>query len=183
MPSQEFASTLSDIIFSQIFEVFWQLRFFFAIPFLILFAKLAARLLENQFVYASGIEQIDKMGGEDFERYLQHIFKKRGYTVKRTRYRGDYGADLVVAKGGLTTVIQAKRYKRNVGVKAVQEVLASKGYYRCQAAAVLTNSLYTQQARRLAKANDVILWDRNDLARFMKEAGKPEEKLPQQPAA
>lgn len=176
-------NSMYTAMFSQFFEVLWQFRFFLALPFLILFARLAVRLLMNQFVYASGIEQIDKLNGEDFERYLQHIFKKRGYSVKRTSYRGDYGADLVVSKGGVTTVIQAKRYKRNVGVKAVQEVLASKGYYRCQAAAVLTNSLYTQQARRLAKANDVILWDRNDLARFMKEAGKPEEKLPKPTAA
>lgn len=59
--------------------------------------------------------------------------------------------------------IQAKRFKRKVGIKAIQEAVAAKGYYDCSQAMVVTNSFYTLQAVKLAKANDVQLWDRNDL--------------------
>ena len=113
----------------------------------------------------SGINDIDKMDGKTFEKYLEVLFKKLGYRVERTRYVGDYGADLVVWKNGIKTVIQAKRYKNKVGVKAIQEAVAAKGYYQCDEAMVVTNSFYTKQAEKLAQANEVKLWNRDDLVR------------------
>lgn len=132
---------------------------------LIVLGKLAWRAYEMQRLARSGLDDIDRMDGKVFEKYLEAVFRKRGYKVLRTRYVGDYGADLVIEKDGLKTVVQAKRHKGKVGVKAVQEVVASKGYYDCDRAMVVTNSLYTDQARELAKANGVELWDRDDLIR------------------
>ena len=73
-----------------------------------------------------------------------------GYSVEVTRYRGDYGADLVVRKGGQKTAVQAKRWKKRVGLKAVQEAVAAKAMYGCDHALVVANREFTQQARRLA---------------------------------
>jgi restriction system protein len=111
----------------------------------------------------SGIDDIDKMGGRVFEQYLEVLFERRGYKVERTKFVGDFGGDLVLRKDGTKTVVQAKRYTKNVGVKAVQEVVAAKGYYDCDAAMVVTNSTYTNQARELARKNNVDLWDRERL--------------------
>ncbi|MDD4562692.1 MAG: restriction endonuclease, partial [Syntrophomonadaceae bacterium] len=130
---------------------------------------LAGKLLYNLYqmrrLSQSGINDIDKMDGKTFEKYLEVLFKKLGYRVERTRYVGDYGADLVVWKNGIKTVIQAKRYKNKVGVKAIQEAVAAKGYYQCDEAMVVTNSFYTKQAEKLAQANEVKLWNRDDLVR------------------
>jgi restriction system protein len=115
----------------------------------------------------SGIDQIDKMNGKEFEKYLEVLFEKLGFRVERTRYTGDFGADLVTAKDGVKTVIQAKRHKSKVGVKAIQEAVASKGFYGCTKAIVVTNSYFTTQAKRLAESNDVLLWDRKALAQAM----------------
>lgn len=130
-------------------------------------------LREKRELSKSGIDQIDTMSGHGFEKYLEVLFEKLGYRVERTRYIGDYGADLVTRKDGVKTVIQAKRYKKKVGVKAVQEAVASKGYYGCEKAMVVTNSYFTAQARRLASSNDVTLWDRKDLARAMTSMSLP----------
>ncbi|MDW7674672.1 MAG: restriction endonuclease [Bacillota bacterium] len=111
----------------------------------------------------SGILEIDKMSGKTFEKYLEALFEKLGYQVERTRYVGDYGADLITYYNGVKTVIQAKRYKGKVGIKAIQEAVAAKGYYDCSAVMVVTNSYYTKQAYNLAKANSVELWNRTDL--------------------
>lgn len=137
--------------------------------FLLVFAivKLLIRLWEMKRLADSGLNDIDIMDGKTFEKYLEALFKKLGYKVERTRYVGDYGADLVVRKNGIKTVIQAKRYKKNVGVKAIQEAVAAKGYYSCEKAMVVTNSLYTKQAVELARRNDVQLWDRNDLVKAL----------------
>jgi restriction system protein len=103
------------------------------------------------------------LNGEDFERYLEILFKKLGYQVRRTPYQGDYGADLILRRGDEDISVQAKRYNRAVGVKAVQEAVTAKDYYGCNKAMVVTNSYFSRQARTLAKANSVELWDRNEL--------------------
>jgi len=111
----------------------------------------------------SGISEIDQMSGLEFEQYLEWLFRKLGYNVERTKYQSDYGADLVVSRGGMKTAIQAKRSKRKVGNKAVQEAVASAGHYRCQQSMVVTNSFFTRPAIELARDNKVELWDRNRL--------------------
>lgn len=70
----------------------------------------------------SGIAEIDKMDGVQFEQYLGHLFRSQGYKAEVTKAAGGYGADLVLSKDGKRIVVQAKRYSKNVGLKAVQEV-------------------------------------------------------------
>lgn len=139
--------------------------------FAIILAPLAVKLIYDMYrmqrLARSGINDIDKMDGKTFEKYLEVLFNKLGYRVERTRYVGDYGADLVVWKNRIKTVIQAKRYKNKVGVKAIQEAVAAKGYYQCDEAMVVTNSFYTKQAEKLAQANGVKLWDRDDLVKAL----------------
>jgi restriction system protein len=125
--------------------------------------KLAYQLYRLRRLSRSGIAEIDRMDGQTFETFLGTLFRRLGYAVEITRYRGDYGADLVVARNGKRTAVQAKRWSKRVGVKAVQEAVAAKGYYNCDAALVVANREFTQQARRLAHANKVELWDRDVL--------------------
>ena len=130
---------------------------------LMLVIKVGVYIYKTHRFAKSGIADIDKLSGKDFEQYLEIFFKKLGYQVKRTPYQGDYGADLVLRQGDEKTVVQAKRYNRSVGVKAVQEAVASKEYYQCNKAMVVTNSYFSRQAVALAKANRVELWDRDEL--------------------
>jgi restriction system protein len=111
----------------------------------------------------SGISEIDAMDGLLFEKRMALLFRGLGYSVEQTRARGDYGADLVIEMGGARAVVQAKRWTKSVGVKAVQEAVAAKAMYRCSEAMVVTNSHFTPQARTLASANEVELWDRERL--------------------
>lgn len=134
-----------------------------ALLLLLILGKVIYRWYEAKHLAGSGILEIDKMDGKTFEKYLEVLFKKLGYRVERTRYIGDYGADLVTVKNGIKTIIQAKRHKGKVGINAIQEAVAAKGYYECSAAMVVTNSIYTKQAQELARANGVKLWDRNRL--------------------
>lgn len=63
----------------------------------------------------------------------------------------------------VASAVQVKRYHRHVGVKAVQETVAAKQVYNCTHAMVITNSTFSSQARTLARANQVELWDRDRL--------------------
>jgi restriction system protein len=139
-------------------------------PYLLILAgiallKYAWRLHERQKLAALGIDGIDTLTGREFEKYLDVLFTQKGYRVELTPSQGDWGADHILEKDGVRTAVQAKRYKGNVGVKAVQEAAAAKGKYRCTNAMVVTNSFYTKAARELAAANGVELWDRDKLKR------------------
>lgn len=105
------------------------------------------------------------MSGEEFEHYLGFLFTKLGYKTKVTQLSGDYGADLVIKKDGIKTVVQAKRYRNKVNNKAIQEIVASKtkSVYRADKSMCVTNSYYTKPAIELAGANDVELWNRGRL--------------------
>lgn len=127
---------------------------------LVALAKFAWRAYQLHRLSKSGIAEIDQMSGHRFEEYLGTLFRRLGYDVELTRRHGDYGADLVVTKGKTRTAVQAKRWSKRVGVKAVQEAVASKGMYGCDQALVVANREFTQQAQRLARANKVELWGR-----------------------
>ena len=49
----------------------------------------------------------------------------------------------------------------------MQEVLAAKGHYKATKAMVVTTGTFTQQALRLARENQVEMWDRHVLANEM----------------
>ncbi|WP_449355689.1 restriction endonuclease [Virgibacillus natechei] len=116
----------------------------------------------------SGIKDIDRMQGYQFEAYLKVLFKELGYRPIVTQKSGDYGAD-VVLKGRNKIVIQAKRYgyKHNVSMDAVREVLAAMFFYKADEAWVITNSFFTKQAKTLAKACGVTLLNRYELEKFI----------------
>ncbi|GMU21383.1 MAG: hypothetical protein AMXMBFR13_14760 [Phycisphaerae bacterium] len=158
----------------------WWLWAFVAV---VVLGKLMLFLLERRRLLRSGIGDIDQMDGLTFEKYLQVLFEKLGYVVERTKYQGDFGADLVVRKDREKTAVQVKRSRQRVGVKAIQEIVAAKGHYRCDRAMVATNSVFTRQARDLARSNQVKLWDRKDLIAALLSIGGVAVDAPSLPTA
>lgn len=132
--------------------------------------KVANKFYQEQLKTYNNItlKQIDKMTGEQFELFLANLFTKAGYTVRSTPTTGDYGADLLLFSGTSLTVVQAKRSSSNVGVSAVQEVVASKPIYSADHAIVVSNAEFTSQAKTLAQANGVQLIGRQDLANLVR---------------
>ena len=116
-------------------------------------------------------EEIDTMSGTEFEDFMAEILHRSGIEVlELTKASGDFGADIIVMHEGERTAVQCKRYSRPIGVKAVQEAVSAKDYYKCTKAAVITNSTFTRQAVELAAESGVILWDREAVYGFMTAA-------------
>ena len=117
----------------------------------------------------SGILEVDKMSGVQFEKFLMLRYRSMGYIVKETPVSGDFGADLVLHKNSKKIVVQAKRYSKSVGLKAVQEVNSAKPHYKADEAWVVTNNYYTNAAKQLAETNDVKLINRDQLIEILSE--------------
>jgi restriction system protein len=136
----------------------------------ILVVRVAVRIARQRRLARSGIYDIDRMDGRTFEHYLRTMFARHGYKVEVTKYRGDFGADLILRRDGSKVAVQAKRASKNVGVRAIQEAVAAKGYYDADTAMVVTNRDYTAQAKVLARKNGVVLCDRERLISMLLKA-------------
>jgi len=109
------------------------------------------------------IDDIDLMDGKEFEEYIAKLFTKMGYEAEVTKASNDQGIDVIAKKDGTSIGIQAKRYSGTVGNSAVQEAVGGKAMYKVDKVMVITNNEFTSGAKKLAQANDVVLWDRNIL--------------------
>ena len=97
--------------------------------------------------------------GEDFENYIKELIQEniKDVTVELTPKTGDQGADLIVCGPNAKIAVQAKYFSGKVGNAAVQEGAAAKSYYHADLSIVVTNSEYTDSARRLAAKTDTVL--------------------------
>lgn len=104
---------------------------------------------------------MDEMEGHDFEYYCADLLKKQGFIdVEVTRGSGDFGADILAEKDGITYAVQCKCYDKPIGVKAVQEIYAGRDFYDRMVGVVMTNQYFTQPAVELAQKLKIMLWDR-----------------------
>jgi len=160
----EFLIILGIVLFVLLRDYFW---YVVAVGSIIPAFYLYKRWSKKQAIRKSGIKEIDAMTGIDFEKRLEVMFGDLGYKVKRTPPSGDFGADLVLENRKGRTVVQAKRYSKPVGVKAIQEVIGSIAFYKATNALVVTNIYFTPQAEKLAQSNGVELWDRDKLIKTL----------------
>lgn len=123
---------------------------------------------KNVYIHTD-LKKVDSLSGEEFEYFIKAHLEKQGYRADTTKRSHDYGCDLIVRKNNTTIVLQAKRHKSDIGIKAVQEILGAKNYYRADKAIVATNRFFTKPARELAKSAGIILWNRNEIEHIMNE--------------
>ena len=141
--------------------------FCFLVVVILIGIKFGSRAVKRHKYLNSPLAAVDHMTGVEFERYLKAHFENLGYKVKLTADTGDFGADLVCKKDGETTIVQAKRYKKQVGIEAIQQIAAARAYYKADKLMVVTNSFFTRAAKELASSNNVELWDRNSINKLL----------------
>ncbi|MCI8692372.1 MAG: restriction endonuclease [Lachnospiraceae bacterium] len=123
-------------------------------------------------------DKLDQMEGHDFEYAIADLLRHNGYRdVQVTQGSGDYGIDILARRKNVKYAIQCKRYKKPVGVKAVQEAGLGTDFYHCDAAAVITNSSFTKQAQTLAQNTGVRLWDRTFIEELISNYDEEYDKI------
>ena len=124
------------------------------------------------------IEDADALESAFFEAFAAALFQAQEYRVELTPVSGDKGADVVAFHSQEETnasLIQVKQRKEGSkpGGDAVDEILAAKPFYEEKYGAgfqlvIVTNREFTKQARRHAKANDVLMHERKWLKQSLK---------------
>lgn len=110
------------------------------------------------------LKDIDAMDGVSFERYVAQLLIEQGYVNVSLTEHYDYGVDIIADKDGVRWGIQVKRYSGLVKAEAVRQVVTGLRLYGCDRAMVITNSTYSNVARRLAEGNDCVLIDRSGIS-------------------
>lgn len=121
---------------------------------------------------AIALSAVDTMDGLEFERYLADLLKRRGYTDISLTEKYDLGVDIIAKKDGVIWGIQAKRYSGSVKAEAIRQAYTALNRYHCNRAMVITNSVYSRQAKLLAADNNVVLIDRQTLSEWIYVASK-----------
>lgn len=95
-----------------------------------------------------------------YEEYVALYLQKLGYkNVRTTKASGDFGADVLCENAkGIKICVQCKHYSKPIGVKAVQEVISAREYYKCQEAWVCASNTYTPSAYEMASKTGVKLY-------------------------
>ncbi|MCD7802672.1 MAG: restriction endonuclease [Clostridiales bacterium] len=97
-----------------------------------------------------------EMDGVEYETYVAELLRRQGFRdITFTPRTGDFGVDLLATHGRNRYAIQCKYYSGAVGGAAVQEAVAGMAYYDCERGMVVTNSVLTEGARELARANGI----------------------------
>ena len=113
------------------------------------------------------------MSPNEFEKFCASRLKRNGWETYVTKASGDQGADVIAERNSVRIVLQCKLYSSPVGNAAVQEVVAAKAHEKAHWAGVVTNSTYTESAKRLAKSNKVLLLHYADLDILNDLLGEP----------
>ena len=152
------------ILFLMLYVLSWHLGIGWDIALEILLLCFLAAAFSDQTESSKPHKNVKDMTGIEFEGYCAEMLIQNGFCrVIVTPLSGDYGADIVAYdKQGCKWVFQCKRFKNKVGNTAVQEVVAAKAHYQAEYSAVMTNSVLTDGARRLARENNVVLYEKVD---------------------
>lgn len=113
------------------------------------------------------LKDIDVMDGLAFERCVADMLHKQGFSRVRLTEHYDLGVDIVAEKHGTKWGIQVKRYNGLVKANAVRQVVTALNAYGCERSMVITNSTYSNTARRLAQTNHCVLVDRARLSELI----------------
>ena len=118
--------------------------------------------------FSIDFSKVDELSGVEFENLLMDKFTAMGFKVQSTPKTGDFGADLIVENSeGSRIIVQCKRFKSKVNLKAVQEVVGAIGHYAGDMGLVITNNSFLNSAVKLAESHDIELWDGDKLVSFL----------------
>lgn len=113
---------------------------------------------------------MDELEGLEFEYYCADLLKNNGFIdVEVTKASGDFGADILAEKDGITYAFQCKCYDKPIGVHAIEEIYAGRDFYDRMVGVVMTNQYFTDPAVKMAEKFNILLWDRGYIDEMEKD--------------
>jgi restriction system protein len=119
-------------------------------------------------VQPMNLDELYALSPRDFEKYVAHLFRRRGYRVQLRGKSGDKGVDLMlVNQVGKRAIVQCKRYRHTVGSEIVRELFGTLIHEKAAHAFLVTTASISDAARQWAKGKPITLIDGKTLVNIV----------------
>jgi restriction system protein len=109
------------------------------------------------------------MGAREFGAALEAAFRAQGFEVQRAQ---NPGADLVLSKGGASTLVSWRRWKAaSLGIEPLRELHAAQRRQQADACICIVRGEVSDKARSFAAEQGIRLLDAAGLAQTLRAAG------------
>lgn len=126
-------------------------------------------VLKNKSIIIKDLNDLNKLNPDIFEFFTLEYFRSKGYKGFKTQKSHDKGADVIVWKDNLKTVISSKFVSKPLSKKEINNVYYSKEEYKADYAIIFTNNTFTNQAEKFSKVFNVKLIDGHDIDKYLRK--------------
>ena len=109
------------------------------------------------------LHELDTMTDAEFSRYAADLLRAQGYEVAPLARSSPPGTDFLLVRGTERRLGRVSRHTRPLTDSVITEVLSAGRAQGCDGALVLANQPFSLRTRTLARREDCILIDREDL--------------------
>lgn len=111
------------------------------------------------------------LDGLEFEVEMATLCETLGYQVQSTPISGDQGIDLILKRGGKTTIVQCKAHKAAAGPSIVREIFGTMIAFGADSAIVACTGGFTRGAEDFAQGRPITLLSARELVRLSENPG------------
>ena len=128
-------------------------------------AKDRSKLLDEQ----TGLDSLRAMSWQQFERVVGEAYRRLGYQIEETGQGGaDGGIDLLLRKGGVTTLVQCKQWRnQKIGIAVVREMYGLMVHHRASAVKIVCTGVFTSECEAFATGKPLELVDGHALLKLV----------------
>ena len=134
-------------------------------------AKDRSKLLDEQ----TGLDSLRAMSWQQFERVVGEAYRRLGYQIEETGQGGaDGGIDLLLRKGGVTTLVQCKQWRnQKIGIAVVREMYGLMVHHRASAVKIVCTGIFTSECEAFAAGKPLELVDGPALLKLVDHVKAP----------
>jgi HJR/Mrr/RecB family endonuclease len=115
------------------------------------------------------METINLMTKQEFIYYMAELFKRKGYLIKTYDTLPSYGIDFIIEKNSLLFGVQVNN-NYLVNSARIKSIISGIPYYQTQFGIVVSTKGFSDNAKMLALACNIILWDQEKTIEEVKKA-------------
>jgi hypothetical protein len=118
-------------------------------------------------------ERLHKIDWFQFEKLIELIYRKRGYSVQRLGgAHPDGGVDLVIESTTGKHIVQCKHWRKwSVGVRHIREFLGAMADSKIPNGIFITLTGYSGEAKQLADKHGIQILNESDVIQMLKNSG------------
>ncbi len=114
------------------------------------------------------LDQLKALSPQQFEKYVELLFQKRGYYTILTPHLADHGVDIYVSKEGTNAIVQCKKYERYVSEPAIRDFYGTIMHENANKGFFVTTGYFSYPAQAWAKGKPIELINGPHLLRIAK---------------